>query len=264
MVGAQKRLKEVFAKSIPSVVRFMEIAPLVVVTSPIIYAGTGLRVKRGSPYHSLAIRIIGDLYVEKFKEGKRVAFDEFKLFYDSAEKVTDRRNAANRWNYSICIAIIGAIAAIISWSLGKPAFLLTGIACVVLLAGMAALYCTLWIGQIRDLKELNNAKFTVINEMASFVSFGDGNNENLISYKPFEKEWDALTKAKIAEEVKSINIIALKSSNIEYLIPKAFRVLFVLIIVAVPLESWRNYNAISKVDPKPTTAAKTEQKAVTN
>jgi hypothetical protein len=27
----------------------------VVVTSPIIYAGTGLRVKRGSPYHSLAI-----------------------------------------------------------------------------------------------------------------------------------------------------------------------------------------------------------------
>ena len=46
MVGAQKRLKEVFAKSIPSVVRFMEIAPLVVVTSPIIYAGTGLRVKR--------------------------------------------------------------------------------------------------------------------------------------------------------------------------------------------------------------------------
>jgi hypothetical protein len=31
----------------------MEIAPLVVVTSPIIYAGTELRVKRGSPYHSL-------------------------------------------------------------------------------------------------------------------------------------------------------------------------------------------------------------------
>ena len=60
-----------------------------------------------------------------------------------------------------------------------------------------------------------------------------------------EREWDALKAAQIAEEVKSINIVALKSSNIEYLIPKAFRVLFILIVVAVPLEAWRNYDAIS-------------------
>lgn len=184
--------------------------------------------------------------MKEFEAGKKVAFDEFKLFYESAEKVTDRRHSANRWNYSICIAILGAIAAIISWSIGKPEFLVTGIISVVILAGMAALYCSLWIGQIRDLKELNNAKFTVINEMARFVSFGEGNNENLISYKPFEKEWDALQKAKVAEEVSSINIVALKSSNIEYLIPKAFRVLFILIIIAVPLEGWRNYDFIEK------------------
>ncbi|NRA54878.1 MAG: hypothetical protein HRU23_12095 [Gammaproteobacteria bacterium] len=196
--------------------------------------------------------------MEEFNTGKRVAFDEFKLFYESAEKVTDRRHSANRWNYSICIAILGAIAAIISWSLGKPAFLITGIVSVVLLAGMAALYCTLWIGQIRDFKELNNAKFAVINEMARFVSFGDGNNENLISYKPFEKEWDALTKAKIAEEVKSINIVALKSSHIEYLIPKAFRALFVLIVLAVPLEGWRNYESISKIQSTPSPIVKAE------
>ena len=79
--------------------------------------------------------------MEEFQSGKKVAFDEFKLFYDSAEKVTDRRNSANRWNYSICIAILGAIAAIISWSLSKPTFLIIGIVTVVLLAGMAALYC---------------------------------------------------------------------------------------------------------------------------
>lgn len=197
--------------------------------------------------------------MEKFEVGKKVAFDEFKLFYDSAEKVTDRRLSANRWNYSICIAIFGAIAAIISWSLAKPDFLVTSIVCVLFLAGMAALYCTLWIGQIRDLKELNNAKFSVINEMAKFVSFGEGNNENLISYKPFEKEWDILKMAKIAEEVKSINIIALKSSNIEYLIPKAFRVLFILIIFAVPLEGWRNYEAISKVDSESSSTMKAEK-----
>lgn len=184
--------------------------------------------------------------MEEFKTGHKVAFDEFKLFYESAEKVTDRRNAANRWNYSICIAILGAIAAIISWSIEKPDFLITGIITVVLLSGMAGLYCSLWIGQIRDLKELNNAKFSVINEMASHISYGDGSNEKIISYKPFEREWEALKSAHIAEEVKSIQIIALKSSNIEYLIPKAFRVLFLLIMFAAPFEAWRNYNSISK------------------
>ncbi len=103
----------------------------------------------------------------------KVAFDEFKLFYDSTEKVTDRRLEANRWNYSICVATLGAIATIISWSIDKPEFLIMGLATIVLLAGMASLYCTLWIGQIRDLKELNNAKFSVLNEMAPFVAFGD-------------------------------------------------------------------------------------------
>lgn len=45
------------------------------------------------------------------------SFDEFKLYYDSTEKVTDRRLDTNRWNYSICIAILVAIATITNWSL---------------------------------------------------------------------------------------------------------------------------------------------------
>ena len=172
----------------------------------------------------------------------KVAFDEFKLFYDSTEKVTDRRLEANRWNYSICVAILGAIATIISWSIDKPEFLIMGLATIVLLAGMASLYCTLWIGQIRDLKELNNAKFSVLNEMAPFVAFGDGSNKDIVSFKPFEKEWTALQKAKIAQEVNSMNIIALKSSNIEYLIPKVLRAMFILIIIAAPIEGWINHD----------------------
>ena len=31
----------------------------------------------------------------------RHSFDEFKLYYESTEKVTDRRLDTNRWNYSI-------------------------------------------------------------------------------------------------------------------------------------------------------------------
>jgi len=198
------------------------------------------------------------------QEEQRVAFDEFKLFYESAEKVTDRRLAANRWNYSICIAILGAIAAITNWGIAQPSFLVAAIAGVVILAGMASLYCTLWVGQIRDLKELNNAKFTVINDMAPLISFSEANDDERISFRPFEKEWETLKKAQVAQEIRSINIIALKSSNIEYLIPKAFRILFILIIIIFPLEVWRYYKALSTTtnfaSPPAITQPQTQQK----
>lgn len=57
------------------------------------------------------------------------AFEEFKLFYESAEKVTDRRLSANRWNYSICTAILIAIAGILNWGLSKTSFFLISIYC---------------------------------------------------------------------------------------------------------------------------------------
>jgi hypothetical protein len=47
---------------------------------------------------------------------QRVSFDEFKLYYESTEKVTNRRLSANTWNYSICIGMIVAMAGIIKWS----------------------------------------------------------------------------------------------------------------------------------------------------
>lgn len=173
--------------------------------------------------------------------GERISFDEFKLFYESTERVTDRRLEANRWNYSICTASVAAVGVIINWGLTQPAFLATSVVAVLILSSMAALYCTLWIGQIRDLKELNNAKFQVLNSMAPHVTFGEDGKDNRVSYCSFEREWNKLKEAEVAQQVRSLDIIALKSSNIEYLIPKAFRVLFLLIIIAVIVEAARKY-----------------------
>lgn len=96
---------------------------------------------------------------------QRVSFDEFKLYYESTEKVTDRRLSANTWNYSICIGMIVAIAGIVKWSAGNN-FFYVGITAIVVLCTMAFLFCSLWLGQITDFKYLNNAKFKVLNEMA--------------------------------------------------------------------------------------------------
>jgi hypothetical protein len=167
------------------------------------------------------------------ESGKKYAFEEFKLFYDSTEKVTDRRLSANTWNYSICTAILIAISALINWGLSKPTFLAISAVSVILLCGMAVLFCSLWIGQIRDFKALNNAKFNILNHMAPHVCFGESGSDPRVSSCPFEREWIALQEANAIQEVSGQKVIALKASNMEYLIPKAFRVLFVGILISL-------------------------------
>lgn len=179
----------------------------------------------------------------------RHSFDEFKLYYESTEKVTDRRLDTNRWNYSICIAILVAIATITNWSLSNPRLLWVGLVADGLLCLMAVLFCTLWIGQIRDFKNLNNAKFTVLNEMAPTVDFDASNPGAITSFCPFDKEWKKLSELSALQEVGRSNLIALKSSNIEYFIPKAFAALFVAIMLAliiVVVDNWPPSSLVQK------------------
>ena len=181
------------------------------------------------------------------EKSARFAFEEFKLFYESTEKVTDRRLESNRWNYSICVAILVADAVIINWSLARPSFILLSITAVIVLSLMAALYCTLWIGQIRDYKALNNAKFDVLNSMAPHIAFGESKTDQRISFCPFEKEWASLQKANAVEEVYRSNIVALRASNMEYLIPRAFRILFLGTIAAAIAFSVWNWDSVVTV-----------------
>jgi hypothetical protein len=169
------------------------------------------------------------------------SFEEFKLYYDSTEKVTDRRLDTNRWNYSICIAILVAIAVLSKWSLTTASLIWVGFAAVAVLSTMAILFCFLWIGQIRDFKKLNNAKFAVLNEMAPKLDFHPDRPGEVTSYCPFDKEWKRLAELDALSEVGKSNIIALKSSNVEYFIPKAFAALFASIILALILVTIFNW-----------------------
>src|SRR6266478_8052234 len=153
---------------------------------------------------------------------KKVSFEEFKLYYESAERVTDRRLETNRWNYTVCVAILIAIAVITKWSLSTVNLVLLGLAAVMVLCVMATLFCFLWVGQIRAFKKLNNAKFEVLNQMAPDLEFDPDKPGVLVSYRPFEKEWTRLSETNSLEELGKSNIVALKSSNMEYFIPKAF------------------------------------------
>lgn len=95
----------------------------------------------------------------KTRKVENLSFEEFKLYYESAEKVTERRLSANSWNYSLCVAIVVAIAVMINWTVGNRPFFYVALVGVIVLSLMATFFCSLWLGQIDDFKLLNNAKF---------------------------------------------------------------------------------------------------------
>ena len=78
---------------------------------------------------------------------RRYSFDEFKLYYESTEKVTDRRLATNTWNYGLCTAIMLAVAGLAGWASSRPDFRLVMLLAILILAGMG--HCCVHYGLVR-------------------------------------------------------------------------------------------------------------------
>jgi hypothetical protein len=165
------------------------------------------------------------------------AFDEFKLYYESTERVTDRRLAANRWNYSISIGMLLAIAAIFSWATNNIEYFSLACLVIVVIASLAFVFCLFWLRQVEDWKALNNAKFGVLNNMARKLEFEgpDGGTRSAQSFRPFEREWTALEGSKSTSKVRIFRlgrIEALNASGAELFMPRAFMALFICIFAA--------------------------------
>jgi hypothetical protein len=192
----------------------------------------------------------------------KYSFEEFKLIYESTEKVTDRRLEANRWNYTVCIGVLLAIAGIINYSINNIPFFYIGLISIIVLSGMAISFCVHWIRQTRDFKSLNKAKFEVLNEMAPNVEYNPGNPGMITPFCSFEKEWKKLEKMEALQKAGKKKIVALKSTTIEYFIPFAFIFLFIgviLIVSALILPNRGSY--IQSKDPVSNTAiVQTQQK----
>lgn len=176
-----------------------------------------------------------------------VSFEEFKLYYESAEKVTERRLSTNRWNYSVCTAILLAIGAVLSWSVSRESFRLVGALGCLFLAGMAIFFCNYWISQIDDFKALNTAKFGLLNEMAPHIVFDAATTASPAkSFEPFRKEWANLEAASALQPKPSRfqRALALKSTRQEYFLPKAFRALFLITFIGIFTFATMSHNAL--------------------
>jgi len=162
-----------------------------------------------------------------------LSFDEYKMYYESAERVTDRRLDINKWNYSIMTATLLAVGAVLAWATSRVDHELVGMVGVEILCVMAVLHCTFWLQQIDDFKALNTEKFRVLNEMAPYVRFSPtGPGITVRSYQPFRREWEALERDNALHELRTTGIgriTALKSSSAEYFMARVFRLAFVLV-----------------------------------
>ncbi|WP_405956407.1 hypothetical protein [Streptomyces phaeochromogenes] len=172
-----------------------------------------------------------------------VSFDEYRLYYESAERVTERRLTMNRWNYSILTASLVAIGVALGWVSSHRSFLLTGVAGACVLSAIGCFMSFYWLKQIDDFKALNTAKFEILNNMAPQVIFdGPHGRSQAKSFNCFEKEWQELSRAEALQSAVSNSFVrGLRSSSAERFIPRAFGAIFALVFCSVltfSLISW--------------------------
>ncbi|WP_448140263.1 RipA family octameric membrane protein [Sphingopyxis fribergensis] len=97
----------------------------------------------------------------------------YKMLVEMADRVSQRRQAANNFYLSVNTALVGGSAYLKTKGLGTPTFL------IVVLAGL--MICLLWYQNIQSYKTLNDAKFKVINDV-----------ETRLVEQPFHAEWRVL------------------------------------------------------------------------
>jgi uncharacterized membrane protein YqjE len=162
-------------------------------------------------------------------EDHKVHFDEFKVYLESAERTTDRRLDLNKTNAPLALLILAGIGAMVSWSYDKDQIAPIADLAVFLVSLLAAIFCFWWWKQIISYKELNSAKFQILNEMAKKLVITDGEGK-VPSHRPFEKEWSLMEKNETLGKFGKMR--ALTASPSELTVPKSFLVAFLLISVA--------------------------------
>lgn len=168
------------------------------------------------------------------------SWEEYKLYFETTEKVIDRRIALNAWNYGICVALLVASGLLANWLASKSELRLTLLFAIGVLSIMGMLLARLWYRQVKDLKLLNNAKFEVLEAMAPQVIFPDGRP----SFEAFKKEWIILGQRGATAKRWGLRVKVLKSSGAEFALPWSFGAVFALVLTLVVAIGWSNWDQL--------------------
>jgi hypothetical protein len=153
------------------------------------------------------------------------SFEEFRMMYDSTELISERKITFNRNNASLCLAIIAGQALAANWCYKKQELMVAGPLFVCAIAILAIVFCIYWDGQLWTFKELNAAKFKVLEEMAGRVVFPDYKERSVRSMSPFDREYQIMNeRSKLVQSRKGLMLP--RSSLAETIVPKGFIAFF--------------------------------------
>ena len=148
-------------------------------------------------------RIISSEYGNDYQEH---LFQQYKLYVESADKISDRRQKNN----DFFVAINTALLTFLSF-MSKYSEELVFMTILVSIAGISM--CYIWYRLIRSYKDINTGKFKVIH-----------NIENKLPLALYDAEWDILGRG---ENPK----LYLPFTNIEIKIPSIFAVLYCIVVL---------------------------------
>ena len=137
----------------------------------------------------------------------------YKLHAELADRVSQRRESANRLYVSLLVGLMVFLAAFLRFGLGNTSerlVLVTVGVFGVLLAGS-------WLGVIRSYKQLNSNKFRVLHEL-----------EQHLAFRFFIREWDPQSKGTKSNRYWKV-------TNVESPLPFLFGALFAGLVVYVLL-----------------------------
>ena len=133
----------------------------------------------------------------------------YKLHAELADRVSQRREGANRLYVSLLLGLIALLAALLRFGVGDLSPRV-----VVLAAGIVgAVLSASWYVVIRSYRQLNTGKFLALQEL-----------EQKLAYPFFEREWDLLGKGADRKRYWRLTVV-------ETFLPAAFFVLSCVLLV---------------------------------
>jgi hypothetical protein len=127
--------------------------------------------------------------------------EQYKMCVEMADRISTRRSQAN----SFYISLLSAPPALLTLVVDKQPFSESRNVLFLFIAIFGLTSCFVWYANIQSYKQLNSAKFNVINEM-----------ENFLPFPCFVREWEVLTAEKLKrKEYKQL-------TSVEKFIPLIF------------------------------------------
>ena len=109
----------------------------------------------------------------------KIYFEQYKLYIESIEKISDRRNSANKYFITINSSVFALSGLFMQYTQTNQQFLLIGL-CV-----LGLIVNTIFYFLINSYKQLNTGKFIIVHRM-----------EKKLPIKLYTDEWKALGNGK--------------------------------------------------------------------